>query len=126
MKHRLSWLLALALVEVVACTTATTPRPQDATGQASIEVTLRCADCLTLTVDRIIDGDTFDSPTGRVRLFGVDTPERGEPCFTDATERLRLLAGDRVRVEAGPRSEDSFGRLLYYAFTLVGDSMTPL
>ena len=38
----------------------------------------------------------------RVRLFGVDTPEQGERCYSEATERLKELAGDTVRVELGP------------------------
>jgi hypothetical protein len=31
----------------------------------------------------------------------VDTPERGEPCHDEATQKLRELAGDSVRVERG-------------------------
>ena len=40
------------------------------------ESDLKCLDCPLVEVTRIIDGDTFDSTTGTVRLFGVDTPER--------------------------------------------------
>ncbi len=38
-----------------------------------------CSDCPDISVDRVIDGDTFQSANARIRLFGVDTPERGEP-----------------------------------------------
>ena len=48
---------------------------------AGCETSLCCEECQLLSVSRIIDGDTFDSPSGRVRLFGVDTPERQEPCY---------------------------------------------
>ena len=58
-----------------------------------------------------------------VRLFGVDTPERGEKCYKEATVRLRELAGGEVRVELGPRSQDRYGRLLYYVYTQDGDSI---
>lgn len=58
---------------------------------------------------------------GRVRLFGVDTPERGQHCYSEATERLRELAGGVVRVEAGPRVQDPFGRSLWYVFTEAGE-----
>ena len=84
---------------------------------------LKCPNCPTLTVSRIIDGDTFESPAGKVRLFGVDTPERGERCFRQATGGLRLLAGAAVRVESGPRARDPGGRLLYYVYTMGGNSI---
>ena len=73
---------------------------------------------------RVIDGDTFvTSGSQSVRLFGVDTPERGEKCYREATARLRQLAGDEVRVELGPRSKDRYGRLLYYVYTQDGGSI---
>lgn len=92
------------------------------------ETTICCADCDTLAVARIIDGDTLVEdksfrPDARVRLYGVDTPEVGEACFTEATDRLKQLAGDKVRVESGPRPEDRYGRLLYYLYTESGESI---
>lgn len=84
---------------------------------------LRCPDCPVLSVTRVIDGDTFVSPTGRVRLFGVDTPERGMPCFAKASRGLRQLAGRKVRVERGPRGMDPVGRRLFYVYTLDGNSI---
>ena len=84
---------------------------------------LRCIDCRTMSVQRVIDGDTFDTPSSRVRLFGVDTPERGKACFKEATNRLRSLAGSQVRVEPGPRAQDRGGRLLLYVYTESGNSI---
>ena len=78
---------------------------------------------MAISVDRVIDGDTFQSANARIRLFGVDTPERSERCFTDATERFRELAGETVRVESGPRQEDRYGRILYYVYTNEGESI---
>jgi len=80
-------------------------------------------------VQRVIDGDTFvsgrnrDGSESRVRIYGVDTPERGEPCFEEATERFHKLAGDQVRIEFGPRSEDPYGRALFYVCTETGESV---
>ena len=78
-------------------------------------------------VVRVIDGDTIDlliaGTKHRVRLFGVDTPERGERCYEEATERTRHLSGDMVRVEPGPRSQDRYGRLLFYLYTRSGESI---
>ena len=87
------------------------------------ETTLCCPDCDIISVTRVIDGDTFVSVDDRVRLFGMDTPEVGEPCYSEATARLRELARDAVRVESGPRARDPFDRLLYYAYTESGESI---
>jgi endonuclease YncB( thermonuclease family) len=84
---------------------------------------LCCEDCDELSVSRVIDGDTFVSNGGRIRNYGIDAPEVGRRCAGEATARLRGLAGDTVRVEPGPRSRDSFGRLLYYVYTESGESI---
>lgn len=87
------------------------------------ETTLLCPECPELAVDRVIDGDTLDTNAGRVRLFGVDAPERGEKCFSRATAGLDNLAGRTVKVEVGPRLGDPNGRLLYYVYTESGNSV---
>lgn len=75
-------------------------------------------------VTRVSDGDTIDvRPAGetrpiRVRIFGIDTPERGEPFATVARNRTRVLAFDKtVRVRG--ESVDRYGRLV--ARVRVGD-----
>jgi endonuclease YncB( thermonuclease family) len=109
------WLLLVSAL-VVGCTAAG-PVPEE------YETSLNCGDCPTLAVERIIDGDTLDTNAGRVRLFGVDTPERGEQCFDQATRALKELAGETIRVEVGPRLRDPNGRLLYYVYTESGNSL---
>ena len=65
----------------------------------SCGTTLCCSNCPAIPVLRVIDGDTFvTTGSQRVRLFGIDTPERGEECYREATTRLRELAGGAVRV----------------------------
>ena len=91
-----------------------------------LSTNLRCPDCETIPVTRIIDGDTFVSGDTRVRLYGMDTPEIGEKCADEATERLRKLAGDTVRVERGPRLTDVYGRSLAYVYTESGLSIDEL
>ena len=71
----------------------------------------------------MINGDTFHSANARIRLFGVDTAERGETCFSKAPERFRELAGDIICVERGPRADDRYGRILYYVYTNEGESI---
>ena len=56
-------------------------------------------------VKRVIDGDTFVAifPGGaveKVRLKGVDTPERGEAGFTEATNSLKSRIGKKI-IEIG-------------------------
>ena len=87
------------------------------------DTSLRCLDCAEEQVIRVIDGDTLDTTRGRIRLFGVDTQERGERCASKATDRLRELAGKTVRLEDGPRATDSFDRLLAYVYTKDGISI---
>lgn len=84
------------------------------------ETTLRCRDCAEVRVNQVIDGDTLDTARGRIRLYGIDTPERGEHCAPEATVRLRELAGDSVRLEDGPRQTDQFGRILAYTYSSQG------
>jgi len=71
----------------------------------------------------VVDGDTIDTSIGRVRFFGVDTPERGDDCFTEATDFTRLLVGSQVRLEDGPRLEDTYGRRLAYVYDSSGNSI---
>ncbi|WP_298885193.1 thermonuclease family protein [uncultured Serinicoccus sp.] len=71
----------------------------------------------TLTVVAIVDGDTVDVSNGaRIRIAGIDTPERGECGYDEAGARMMELARDRqaVLVLAGADSIDRYGRLIRY------------
>ena len=78
----------------------------------------------------VIDGDTLDvrldGRDERVRLYGVDTPERGEQCFREAAERLEALAGEGLLLLPDARERDGFDRLLRYAFAADGRSIDAL
>ena len=67
-------------------------------------------------VQRIIDGDTIVlSDQRRVRLIGIDTPERGEHYFQEAKIRLEnLIADKQITLEKDISETDRFGRLLRY------------
>ncbi|WP_135610475.1 thermonuclease family protein [Methanococcoides sp. AM1] len=76
---------------------------------------------LTVTfanVTEVIDGDTFVISTGeKVRLIGVDTPERGEPYYEEAKQYMvDNLPGRTVRLEADVSDTDRYGRLLRYVW----------
>ncbi len=67
------------------------------------------------TVTRIIDGDTLEVDGRRIRLVGVDTPERGEAGFYEAANFIEFLCP--VGSEAGldvddARPKDKYGRTL--------------
>jgi endonuclease YncB( thermonuclease family) len=90
---------------------------------SSSEHALVCTDCQLVDVTKVVDGDTLDTSVGRVRFFGIDTPEKGDQCFQEATNFTRIAAGDKVRLETGPRRTDSYGRRLAYVYDSSGDSI---
>ncbi len=54
----------------------------------------------TITIERVIDGDTFKSSDGRTfRLSNINTPEKDTPQARGATEYLSLFIGHAVEVE---------------------------
>lgn len=79
-------------------------------------------------VVRVVDGDTLlvagpDGQPLRVRLFGIEAPEAGEPCGAEATAHLERTVGERVRLLADERATDRFRRELRYVFTSDGMSV---
>ena len=69
-------------------------------------------------VHRIIDGDTVELLGGdKLRLLAIDTPERGEPFFDEATSLLgRLVLGKKATIKYADRRRDRYGRLLGYLY----------
>lgn len=75
----------------------------------------------------IIDGDTIDveldGERTRIRVIGLDAPERDECGYQEAASAMQSLAQSReVRIEADPTQldVDAYGRLLRHVFTLDG------
>lgn len=67
----------------------------------------------------VYDGDTIRTDRiKKVRYLGVDTPERNEPYYEEATSLNRkLVAGKKVRLEiCSLRPLDKHGRSLAYVF----------
>ena len=73
-----------------------------------------------MTVVEIIDGDTFDLGNGeRVRIIGINTPEKGRPFSDEATEVLsEMIMGREVTLVNDSKNDDSDsgGRLLRHVY----------
>jgi micrococcal nuclease len=70
-------------------------------------------------VVKVVDGDTFDilnaNTTTRIRLFGIDAPERGQAHNKRAKAFMdSLIAGKQIRVVV--RDKDRYGRTVGDAY----------
>jgi len=93
--------------------------PSDSTSNPNVNSANESTNNLGLhTVTRIVDGDTVyvDGFAERVRLIGIDTPERNECGFTEATARITdLILGQQVTLLSNPGNEvDTWGRPLAF------------
>jgi micrococcal nuclease len=68
------------------------------------------------TVVRVVDGDTFEidklyKGIDIIRIADLDTPEKGEPGYIEATNKLaRLILGKEVQLN--PKAIDAYRRLV--------------
>lgn len=74
-------------------------------------------------VTYVAGGNTFDAKDSvgikRYRLIGVDTPEKGQPGYSEATESLKnIIASKTVATEVA--GIDRYGLLLVYVQTADG------
>lgn len=79
-----------------------------------------CASGEPATLTKVIDGDTIDVEMAdgteeRVRYIGIDTAERGETCYEEASDRnAQLTAGGSLRLIRDTNDRDFYGRLVRY------------
>lgn len=72
-------------------------------------------DVYTGTVTGVVDGDTLDIDRRRMRLALVDTPERGDAGFSEATAFTRSacpVGSAAVYVVDSMQGEDRYGRIV--------------
>jgi micrococcal nuclease len=68
-------------------------------------------------VAHVVDGDTLDVGRERIRVLGIDTPERGECGYAPASRATaELVLGRVIQLEADETqaARDRFGRTLAY------------
>ncbi len=69
-------------------------------------------------VAKVVDGDTIRLSSGeKVRFLNIDTPERGQYFWKEATARMKQLAENRtITLEPDRTNRDKYGRLLRYVY----------
>jgi len=122
--NRVSISIAAIFTMLVLASPLLTDLVTDRSSETTAPALVPVAGAVAVDVVRVIDGDTLDVRSAqtelRIRLYGVDTPERGEPCYEDATARLAALAGEQVQLLPDARLTDPFGRELRYVYATDG------
>lgn len=74
------------------------------------------------TVDLAVDVGFYITTNARFRLWGIDTPERGQPLHDEATRNANELApaGSRVLIQTF-KAPDKYGRFLVVIANEFGD-----
>ncbi|MBU2632714.1 thermonuclease family protein, partial [Patescibacteria group bacterium] len=72
-----------------------------------------------LEILEVIDGDTVVLQSGeKIRLLGINTPEKDEPFSNEATQKTKeLVLNKKIRMELDIEQKDRYGRTLAYVFT---------
>lgn len=100
---------------------ATATTPDTNTASTNVQAPVLAVVDRQVKMVRVIDGDTIvvqiRGVEEKVRLIGIDTPERGKPYYSEATEKTReLLGAGELRLAKDVRERDKYGRLLRYVY----------
>ncbi len=63
-------------------------------------------------LERIIDGDTIETSLGTIRLLGINSPEKGQRCFFEATQFLKNITGQTIIMQRDLVNKDKYDRFL--------------
>lgn len=121
------FLLAIIILVLQACQTSSATQP---TGPNNPVHNFSCVPQNTqrdlAELVRVIDGDTIEvvvnGETRRVRYIGMDTPEREDDFFAEATNaNAQLVTGETLTLVKDVSETDRYDRLLRYVF--VGENI---
>ena len=116
--------LSVSLTPVVPDSTETLPTGPIAADNASAEDRQAAVKAIPegsrlREVQRVVDGDTVYFQDGaKIRLHGIDAPERNQPYGKQSTADLRDILGDSVYVYT--RDVDRYGREVAVLYTPEG------
>ena len=115
------WLLIVFFLSACSFTYGFTPATPGTTGPSNPSGGGSAPAGEQGVVTHIVDGDTIDvrlgNQTERVRYIGMNTPERDEPCYADATRaNAALVEGKTVTLVKDTSETDRYGRLLRYVY----------
>lgn len=125
LKRRLLSIAIICLLISIACsgvaslpTEPPTPLPVSTATPAQGGGPTQPGELEAATVARVVDGDTVELTDGRrVRYIGINTPERGQPFYEEATGANRhLVEGKAVQLEFDVDTFDQYGRTLAYVW----------
>ncbi len=113
--------LILLIPAALACNLLTAPEINDTSPWVPDPPQLDSNFSETGQVIDVIDGDTIDvlidGVEYRVRYIGIDTPERDDPCYAEATAaNAALVDNQTVRLVQDVSEVDRYGRLLRYVY----------
>ena len=119
--------MVTGIVYVFGKDAAVRPAEPELAVKLSLPPGTNLSDLRQVSVVSVVDGDTIDvridGKTQRLRYYGVDTPERGDRCFREATDRNQRLIGSTVLMLPDARNQDRYQRLLRYVFLQDGTSV---
>lgn len=64
----------------------------------------------------VTDGDTIETDLGKVRLLGINTPEKNRGGYEEAKDFLLNFRGKEIELVKLKEDKDQYGRLLRYVF----------
>jgi micrococcal nuclease len=119
--------LVTGIPYLIASDDAQRPALEEVRTPLTLPPNTNLADLKEARVIQVIDGDTInvdlEGKLARIRYFGINTPERGDRCYREATDRNETLIGSRVLLLPDARDQDGNGRLLRYVFLSDGTSV---